>query len=382
MRIAVCSLTYPLPNGVTSSVNESVDGFVAAGHEIVIIAPEYGQGPVRKEHRPVSSSSFGKALVRFFGKKERMFSLRAGHEIKEIFDDFQPEAFWLHTVTWAPNAFEKAMLESDGRKVLTYHTMLDMYGRMYVGVIGEQAMILRSKEIANNVDEVITPSQFMAGKLKDWGVTQPISVIPTGIHKPKHWQTAEQLRAKFKLPTDAQIMLYVGRVVKEKNIEALLALTKRVVAKKPNAYLVLIGPGDIEQTMEEANNLGIGRNVICSGQMPLEEAKACYHGADVFVFASQSETQGLVVGEAMIAHTPVAALRSPIQAEVYPESVARVADTIPELARHTIELLDNPEIAKKLANTAFEFVSKEFTKEKMLEKQMAVFARQPAIVRS
>src|SRR5688572_14062493 len=129
MKIAVCSLTYPLPNGVSSSVNESVDGLVGAGHEVVIVSPDYDLGQARPEHRSVSSSVFGKALVRFFGKKERMFALKATGEIEEIMEEFVPDVYWLHTVTWNENSFEKVMMQSSAKKVLTYHTMLDVYGR-------------------------------------------------------------------------------------------------------------------------------------------------------------------------------------------------------------------------------------------------------------
>lgn len=370
MKIAICSLTYPLPNGVTSSINESVDGLISAGHQVRIIAPDYGKGKARPEHYPVASSVFGRALVRFFGKKERMFGLRSAAEIKEIVEEFEPDVYWLHTVSWAQNAFEKIMLESSARKVLTYHTMLDVYGKLYVGKIGEQAMIARSKEVANSVDEVITPSEFMKSKLKSWGVKTHISVVATGITEPKIKLSHSELAKKFHVSPESKIMLYVGRVVKEKNISALLAMTKKVIKKEPKAILVLIGPGDISETLEEAKQLGIGGHVVCPGQLPLVDAKSCYTGADVFVFASQSETQGLVIGEAMISNTPVVALRSPIQAEVYPENVARVADTTTEFVEMVLEVLHDEILQKKLAKSARQYVLNNFSKEIMLKKQL------------
>lgn len=382
MKILVCSLTYPLPNGVTSSINESVDGLVAAGHQVRIVAPDYGKGKFRPEHYPVASSVFGRALVRFFGKKERMFGLRAAAEIKEIVDEFEPDVYWLHTVSWAQNAFEKIMLESSARKVLTYHTMLDVYGKLYVGKLGEQAMIARSKEVASSVDDVITPSEFMKSKLVSWGVKTHISVVATGITEPKTKLSHAELTKKFHLKPEAKIMLYVGRVVKEKNISTLVAMTKKVVKKEPNAVLVLIGPGDIPETLEEAKQHGIGEHVICPGQLPLADAKSCYAGADVFVFASQSETQGLVIGEAMISDTPVVALRSPIQAEVYPENVARVADTTTEFAEMVIEVLHDESLKKKLAQSARQYVLNNFSKEIMLKKQLEALSAKVAVTTS
>lgn len=369
MRIVVSSLTYPLPNGVTSSINESVNGLVAAGHEVIIIAPDYNTGRVRPEHRIVSSSRFGRVWLRFFGKKERMFSLTAQLEIQDLLKEFRPDVCWLHTVSWAPNAFERQMV---GRKVLTYHTMLDVYGRLYAGPIGEQAMIVRSREVANAMDEVITPSNYMAEKLRSWGVTTPLTVVPTGITAPKKRYSHQDMCKKFSLAPDAKILLYVGRVVKEKNIGTLLRCLARVVEHEPRAVLLLIGPGDIKETKEEAATLGVSRHLVCPGQLPLEEAKACYAGSDIFLFASQSETQGLVIGEAMISRLPVVAMRSPIQPEVYPESIARVADTVPALSKATLELLNDVDQRRLLVEAAYEFTLQNFSRQTMLQKQLLV----------
>ncbi|MEX2012175.1 MAG: glycosyltransferase [Patescibacteria group bacterium] len=373
MRIIVSSLTYPLPNGVTSSVNESVDGFLSAGHEVVIVSPDYDVGQARPEHRSVASSVVARAVVQFFGKKERMFGIRSSGEIREIIEEFQPDAYWLHTITWASNAFERIMLKSDKAKILTYHTMLDMYGRLYGGAVGEQRMIARSRDVANAVDRVITPSHYMEGKLRQFGVTTPIDVIATGINQPKRKISRGEFKRRWGIRSDHDILIYVGRVVKEKNIETLLKALKLVLRTRQNVTLVLVGPGDIDETIEQAKELGIESNLKCIGQLPMDEAKASYAAADLFVFASQSETQGLVIGEAMISDIPVAALYSPIQPEVYPTGTAFIANTVTEFAYQIVRALENDELRHHITETGKEYVLANFTKEIMLQKQLRTF---------
>ncbi len=373
MRIALCSLTYPLPNGVTSSINESLDGFLAAGHEVIVISPNYDKAPVRPEHRIVASSQLIELVTNPLGNSERFFGWRAGRQIRSIIKSFQPDAFWLHTVSPVSNVFERQMIKSNQSKVLTYHTMLENYGRTYLGPIGAQQMVRRSAEICNSVDTVITPSQYMAGRLEEYGVIRPIEVIASGIEPIDGSYTKAELAKRFNFSPDNDLLIFVGRVVKEKNIGALLKMLADLVKLRPTVTLLLVGPGDIEGTKKEAEELGVAANLAFTDQLPLAEARKCYGGADIFVFASQTETQGLVVGEAMSVGVPVVALKSPIQKEVYPDDVAVVVYDEKLFASEVDKLLKDAPRMKLLATKGKQFVTKHFSKEIMIERQIAVF---------
>lgn len=374
MRILACSLTYPLPNGVTSSINESIDGFKSHGHEVHVVSPNYGNGKARPEHYYVNASTIGKAFTGYFyGKNERMFGLGASGEIRQLIKEFRPDAFWLHTLTWAPSAFERVMMKSKLPKVLTYHTMVDMYGKLYGGLIGEQRMIARSVEVSNEMNHIITPSHFMAGKLIGWGVKKPISVISSGIEPIRGGYTKAELAQRFGFSNGGPVLIFVGRVVKERNIAALFKMMTKVVKERPDAILLLVGPGKIEEMKAEAERLKIVKNVVFTDQLPLEEARRCYAGADLFVFASQSETQGLVVGEAMSAGIPVVALDSPVRPEVYPHGTAFTVKSEAKLADAALELLAHKKKASLLAQAGQDYVHEHFSKKMMIEKQIAVF---------
>lgn len=378
MRIVIGSQTYPLPNGVTNSVNESVDGFVKAGHEVMLIAPDYGSGQARPEHFVVPGSTFSRnaiKLIGILGKKELIFSLTAASEIERLTEKFRPDAYWMHQVTYASNVFERHVFKSGLPTVLTYHTLLDYYGKVYGGIVGEQAMIFRSAKVANLANQVIAPSQYVKDKLIGWGVKKPIEVIPTGIKPIERSFSSSELHQRFNIPDNHKILLFVGRVVREKNIEALLKMLKNLLKTDPNVTLLMIGPGDIEATTEEAKGLGIDKNVVMTGQLAAEDARKCYGGADVFVFASQSETQGLVIGEAMLSGTPVVALTAPIQEEVYPDRVAVVVRDKSQFATSVKKILDDGRGREVLTTEAKQFVEDNFSTEGMISKQIALFER-------
>lgn len=376
MKILICSLTYPLANGVTTSINTSVDGFLASGHKVAIIAPSYPDlGKTRPEHYPISSSEIGRWLLSSLHKKERFFAgVSATSEIKEIINDFQPDAYWMHTLTWATNAFERLMIKSNQPKVLTYHTLVEDYGRAYAGAIGAWRMRSRSRDVANKMNAVIVPSQVIAQRLSLYGVRKSFDVIPTGINIPPIAYLKTELAERFHFSPNATVLLYVGRVSREKNIAKLIKLTQPLL-RDGQTVLLLVGPGDLFEVQQQAKSLGVEKHVICSGALPKEDTQKIYGAADAFVFASQTETQGLVIGEAMLSGTPVVALYSPIQPEIYPDSTAVVIRDERQFSNSIKEILNDHKRQKILTATAKKFVEDNFSIDGMITKQIALFQR-------
>jgi len=373
MKILICSLTYPLLNGVTVSINASADGLIAKGDEVLVVAPKYKEGRNRPEHRPVPSSYMAKTLGSLIGKDERTFGITAFYHIQRIIKEFNPDLFWLHTLTWAPNAFELNMLKSKKPKVLTYHTLVEAYGRIYGGEIGANLMKRRSVSVCNKMDVVITPSKIIEKKLRSYGVTKPIYPIPTGINKVEKYFTKKELHEEFNIPLDSKILISVGRICKEKNIDALLKIMKKIKKRNKDIFLLLIGPGEADEFKEIAKKLDISDRVIFTGPLPVEKVQKSYGGADVFVFASKTDTQGLVIGEAMMAEIPVVALSSQIIPDVYPERTLFVSDNQPKFIDDVFSVLENKEKREKRVKEAKKFVLENFSREAMTRKQRELF---------
>lgn len=375
MKILISSLTYPLPNGATVSIDASVDGLIAEGYKALIVAPRYKTIKHRPEHRPVPSSAVVKAIVSLIGKEDRTFGITAFYYIKKIAKEFEPDIYWLHTLTWAPSAFELNMLKSEKPKVLFCHSLVEEYGRMYGGKIGANLMRRRSKSVVNKMDAVIVPSKVIGQKLRKYGVVKPIYVIPTGINIVKDYFTKQEICTRFSIPPNSKILLYVGRVCKEKNIEALLKIMKKIKNKDSNIFLLIVGPGDIEKFSALAQKMSVADKIILTGALPLEETQKIYGGSDVFVFTSKTETQGLVIGEAMMAGIPVVAFESQIQPEIYPKSLSVVVKNESEFSNAVLDILKNSEKRDKMVKKAKEFVLENFSREAMTKKQKELFLK-------
>ncbi len=374
MKIMVSSLTYPLPNGVTASLNTAVDGLLREGHKVMIVAPKYKVGKARPEHQEIPSSLVAHRIaMNLFGKEERVFRINSKKRIDALAKKFNPDIYWLHTVTWGANAFETQMLNSSKKKVLFYHTLVEEYGRLYAGEMGALVMRKRTKALCNKVDAVMTPSNMMKNKLLEYGVKKPIYIIPTGISAPKKSFTKKEIREKFNLPPNKKILLYLGRMSKEKNIEALLKMMVDLKRKNYKAILLFVGPGDIQEVKKKSRKMGIEDVVFCIGPLKREEAQKVYGGCDVFTFSSQTETQGLVVGEAMLVGLPVVALASPIQREVYPEGKAVILKKEENFSQAVIDILENKEKRERMTKEAKKFVLNNFSKSLMTERQIKVF---------
>jgi 1,2-diacylglycerol 3-alpha-glucosyltransferase len=266
------------------------------------------------------------------------------------------------------------MAASGKPKVLTYHTFVERYGFLYAGKVGSSLMLARSRTVANKMDAIISPSRVMEQKLRQYGVEKPIYVIPTGIEIPDLLFTKEDLAGKYDFSLDTKVLVYVGRVSKEKNIEAILRVVKLLKGKKVNAVLLVVGPGDIDEMKRKAKKMGIKGNVIFTGPLMRENAQKHYGGADIAVFSSQTETQGLTIGEAMAAGIPVIALDSPIREEFYPEDVAITVQNESDFADAVLYILNNPAERRKKIEAAKRFAADIFSKKRMIEKQIALFS--------
>jgi 1,2-diacylglycerol 3-alpha-glucosyltransferase len=166
------------------------------------------------------------------------------------------------------------------------------------------------KVFMQKCQHIVIPSESMKEILiKDYGLEDYYTVIPTGTDlKPFLRADGKTLRQSHGWQDD-KVIVSIGRLASEKNWETLLRAAAQVYAQHPNMRLVLIGDGPDKQTLEAlAAELGIAERVTFTGQVPFDEVPAYLKAADIFSFASVTETQGLVTIEAMAAGLPVVAV--------------------------------------------------------------------------
>jgi glycosyltransferase involved in cell wall biosynthesis len=196
--------------------------------------------------------------------------------------------------------------------VATYHTFFEEYLHHYVPVLPRRIgrFLARSftRSQCADVQALIAPSDPMRDVLLEYGISTPIHVLPTGLPADRFTPgNAERFREQARIPTDRPLVTYVGRVAHEKNIEFLVNVFVEVRRTVPAAMLVIAGEGPARESLRHmVARLGLERDVHFAGYLDRNTALLdCYAAANVFVFASRTETQGLVLLEAMAQGAPI-----------------------------------------------------------------------------
>ena len=203
--------------------------------------------------------------------------------------------------------------------VHTYHTLYEQYvtyvfpsqrlGAYFVGKL--------SKLRLRKADAIVAPTAKVESVLKNYGLHNPIHVVPSGVALEQHKQriTQEERRQKRKdlgIPEDAQVLINLGRLGTEKNLTELVELFAMTRANNSKLLLLIVGDGPARQALEEtAERLGVKGLVIFTGMVAPEEVHTYYQLGDVFVSASTSETQGLTYVEAAANGLPLLCRKDP-----------------------------------------------------------------------
>ena len=309
MRVLFVSDVYfPRVNGVSTSIRTFRGDLAQLGVETLLVAPEYPGTPADDEpgifRVPSSAVPMDPEDRRFHGGPLRR-ALDAALATKV-------DLIHIHTPFIAHYAAVRAARRHGLPVVATYHTFFEDYLHHYVPIlprpIGRWLARRFTLSQCDDVAALISPSAPMRDALHAYGVDTPIEVLPTGLPAMSYVRgDGARFRAKFSLSGSQPLLLYVGRVAYEKNIDFLLRMFVRVRETRPEALFVVAGEGPARESLVKlARSLGIESNVRFIGYLDRRtDLPDCYAAGDAFVFASRTETQGLVLLEAMAQGTPV-----------------------------------------------------------------------------
>lgn len=213
--------------------------------------------------------------------------------------------------------------------VFTYHTQLDQYAHYvpFESRLTRSAATRLTRAFANAADAVVVPTETMRRRLRDVGVRSRIEVVPSGIDVDRfaRGERSAKTRAAFGAGTDDKLVLTVGRLGREKNVELVLEAFARL--NDPAARLVAIGDGPHREMLERlAERTGLAARVRFTGELAREALPDAYASADAFLFASRTETQGLVLVEALAARLPIVAVDTPQTRDVVGDHARLVAE--------------------------------------------------------
>jgi glycosyltransferase involved in cell wall biosynthesis len=353
MRVLFISDVYfPRVNGVSTSIRTFRQDLAACGVDTQLVAPRYEQ-PAQEEPGVVRVPSAGVPG----DPEDRRMRWRA---LLRLLDGLRGGAFDLvhiHTPFIAHYAGVRFARRARLPCVATYHTFFEEYVHHYVPVLPRRAgrWLARgfTRSQCDDVNALIAPSEPMRAVLLGYGIRTPIHVLPTGLAAERFRAgDGAAFRARAGLAPDAPLMTYIGRIAHEKNIGFLVQVFAEVLRQVPQACLVIAGEGPARQGLQrQVASLGLAAHVRFAGYLDRDTALLdCYAAADVFAFASRTETQGLVLLEAMAQGAPVVST-----AELGTRSIllaASGAQVVPEepaaFAAAVVRVLGDPELRAEL----------------------------------
>ena len=364
LKIALFTNNYfPFIGGVPISIKRLTKGLRKLGHEVYIFAPEYPEGEQEDEERVIRCET----LVH----KERngmelpvvnIFS----NEIDKKFAELDFDIVHSHHPIWLGSKGLSLAEEYELPRVLTYHTRLEKYSHylpdlmVFKKLFENRVAHYIIKKAANRSDAVFAPTETAKEYLRNIGVSSPIRLLATGVDF-DDYQVSEtkldELEKRYK-KGDEVLLLSVSRLSKEKNLYFLMEALKSIKERtRLNFKCLIAGDGSEKDNLEEYiidNNLEDYVELI--GTIDYQEISKYYTIADLFVFASKSETQGMVLLEAMAGATPVVAVRSSGIDDVIKDGYNgyKVPEDISKWSEKVIELIRNEDLLAAMSENAYQ----------------------------
>ncbi len=307
--LKVSDVYFPRINGVSTSLETFRRALEAQGHEVRLVAPGY------PGHHP-GEPSVHRVQSRYLplDPEDRVMRRRAlGWTLAQVAEAHPPDLIHVHTPFLAHYAGLALGRRLGVPVVATYHTFFEEYLQHYLPALLPRTLLRAvarrfSRRQCNALDWLVVPSAAMARRLEHYGVTTPRSVIPTGL-PPEAFRRGDgrRFRERLGIPAEAPVVLNVSRLAHEKNIDFLLRAVARLRGRFPGLVFVLTGEGPAQSHLRAlAWRLGLAESMRFVGYLDRRrELPDCYRAADLFLFASRTETQGLVLLEAMAQGVPV-----------------------------------------------------------------------------
>lgn len=361
MKILMISDVYfPRVNGVSTSIQTFRRELARLGHQVDLVVPAYPAGHVDEPgvHRVPSRHVP-------FDPEDRMMRASA---LRALLPRLRRERYDLvHIQTpFVAHYVGIEIAEALGvPRVESYHTFFEEYLFHYVPLLPKEFLRGLSRRFSrtqcNRMDALVVPSIAMRDKLAEYGVAAPMHIIPTGIAVSEFaGGDHAAFRRKHGIPDGRPTLLFVGRVAHEKNIDFLLHAVKQVVASHPDLLFVIAGEGPALESLKRlGERLELQPNLLFVGYLDrATELLDCYRAADAFIFASRTETQGLVLLEAMALGVPVISTAvmgtrdvvGPKRGALVPE------DDVADFAKHIVALIEDPVLQARLSEEGRQYV--------------------------
>jgi glycosyltransferase involved in cell wall biosynthesis len=332
MKIVVFTDTYwPRVNGVTVSIDSFAHALLRRGHKIMIVCPFYPDAPAverisdavaeKKTEEPQSIIiRVPSTSAMFLSREDRIAKFDKLFWVSRHINSFSPDLVHVNTeFMLAEFGFSYSRLH--GLPVIyTFHTLWEDYITNYLPMLPPFLLKAFAKNTLKNLlrraDRIIVPTTQIWDIVRRYKINKRPYLLPTGIEPTVFQHTSEEiaqyrslLERKYPAIKHKRVLLFAGRIAREKNIDFLLSIVPIVTARHPDVLFLFVGNGpDMYDFEEECQRLNITEHCIFTGYLHRDDLALTYGMSEIFVFASLTETQGLVTIEAMLSGIPVVAI--------------------------------------------------------------------------
>lgn len=353
---------YPFIGGVPVSIYRQAKSLRRLGHNVHIFAPYY-PGHLKNRSRDWDfrahrfrlikyhkSKVFDYAIVNIFSKKIESEFVRHDFDIVHVHHPF-----------WMGKKGLQLAKKHGIPVVLTYHTRFDHYSH-YLPILKKTFKNFISHKIVKNFaakcDLIFSPSETSREYLLGLDISKPIVILPTGIDFDNFAREPDG-GLRETLAGSETLLCSVSRLAREKNIYFLIGGLEYLKNNYPDLKFkcALIGDGPEREEIEAAiKNAGLSERVKLIGKIPPDDIEKYYMVSDIFVFASKSETQGMVLLEAMAGGCPVVAVSSGGIDDIISHGVNgyKTPEDFKEYSEHIVKLINDPAERARMSENARE----------------------------
>lgn len=309
--LMISDVYFPRVNGVSTSIRTFIIEHQKLGNKVTLVCPDY------TDKTTIECDEDG-SIIRlparhiFFDPEDRLTKTSCFPELLKLLQNNKIDIIHIQTPFVAHKFGVNLSRILNVPCVETYHTFFEEYFHHYIPFVPKRILCSLSRRFSvsqcNQLDAVIVPSRAMKNVLGQYGVNTDISIIPTGLRLDEfEGGNAERFRRTHNIAANRPLLIFIGRVALEKNIHFLIDMLAFVKQQIPDVLLLIAGEGPAEKRLQKyVRKSSLSNNVLFIGYMSRErELLDCYSAGNAFVFSSRTETQGLVLLEALACGLPV-----------------------------------------------------------------------------
>jgi glycosyltransferase involved in cell wall biosynthesis len=377
MRIAIFTNNYlPNPYGVSNSIESFRKEFELMGHDVYIFAPTW------KNYIDINSRVFRYPAIDMNFKFKFPLPISYSRRMEAVLEKLDIDIIHSQHPNLLGNAAWRFAQKKNIPLVFTWHTLYDQYAHFVPFAPNKIAawwVIRNARKYADRCDQIIVPTQSIEKKIRNWGVqNKNILAIATGVEE-KEYNNANRglIRKKYGIEENEILLLLVSRLTDEKNIQFLFRSMFATLNSNPQAKFMVVGGGYLLPNLQKLSlSQGLEKQIFFTEIIAKEEIKNYYAAGDIFVHTSKSETQGMVLTEAMFMGLPIVAVSATGACDIVENNQTGflVSENEREFARAVEKLILDKALREKFSLRSMAIAREKYTAQVCAKKMLAMYA--------